>query len=294
MFKIKDISSFLAGLIFLWSSLGKIGNVVYFQYLIVEYGLSYLNILAPFLILAEILIGVLLLFNRCTKVVSISAIGLLIVFTIAFTYAWQVNGITDCGCFGAYALIKSSPLLTYLRNAILLVLLGVSIALGKNDTDFVSWKRISIFTIMFAATFVAGMTYRPLEFIERINPYENQIVSDTPLKKFYTQEQDSSSLVMFFSYSCSHCINSIENFKAWKSTGKVSNTLAFVVIDSVSTQVDSLRLLFHQRYPALEITEIEKDSVDFVEGYPTSFLIQDDTIKRVIVGELPSPYLFEH
>lgn len=293
MFKIKDISSFLAGLIFLWSSLGKIGNVVYFQYLIVEYGLSYLNILAPFLILAEILIGVLLLFNRRTKVVSISAIGLLIVFTIAFTYAWQANGITDCGCFGRYMPTTSSPWITYIRNFILFILLGISYFTENDNQNIENWKRITIYTIMFAATFVAGMTYKPFAFIEHKHPFDQQPISLTDLKE-YNQQLDSSSLIMFFSYSCPHCINSMENFKAWQSTEIVENTLAYVVVDSTNVNTDSLRIVFTQHYPSLEIYEVDKDNVDFVEAFPTSFVIRNDTIKHIIVGELPSPYLFDN
>lgn len=45
----KNIPAVIVGVTFLCSGLGKIGNVIYFQHLIVEYDLSYLNILAPLL-----------------------------------------------------------------------------------------------------------------------------------------------------------------------------------------------------------------------------------------------------
>ena len=229
----KNISSIIAGLLFLLSGLGKIGNVIYFQNLIMEYGLSYLNILAPFIILAEILIGILLIFNIKTKIVSICAICLLLIFTGAFTYAWLANGITDCGCFGNYMPVPSSPLITYIRNIVLLVLLGIVYFRGTDIQSVKNWKRITIYTIMFAATFVAGMTYKPFAFIEHKHPFEHQPISQTDLKE-YNQQSDSSSLIMFFSYSCPHCINSMENFIAWQSTEPVENTLAYVVTDSTN------------------------------------------------------------
>lgn len=287
----KNISSIIAGLLFLLSGLGKIGNVIYFQNLIMEYGLSYLNILAPFIILAEILIGILLIFNIKTKIVSICAICLLLIFTGAFTYAWLANGITDCGCFGNYMPMPSSPLITYIRNIVLLVLLGIVFFRGTEIQSVENWKRVTIYTIMFTATFVAGMTYKPFAFIEHKHPFEQRPISQTNLKE-YNQQVVGSSLIMFFSYSCPHCINSMENFKAWQSTETVENTLAYVVVDSTNTNTDSLRMVFMQRYPSLEIHEVEKDRVDFVEAFPTSFVVRNDTIKHVIVGELLSPYLF--
>lgn len=293
MLKIQRICSILAGLVFLWSGIGKIGNVIYFQYLIVDYGLTILNILAPFIILAEILIGILLIFNIRQRVVSLFAIGMLVVFTIAFTYAWLSNGITDCGCFGQYMPTTSSPWITYIRNFILLLLLGVSYFKGNANQEIENRKRITIYTIMFAATFVAGMTYEPFAFIEHKHPFEHQPISQTNLKE-YNQQSNSSSLIMFFSYSCPHCINSMENFIAWQSTGTVENALAYVVVDSTNTNTDSLRIIFTQRYPSLHIQEVSEDRVDFVEAFPTSFVIQNDTINHIIIGELPSPYLFEN
>ncbi len=282
----------IAGAIFIFSSLGKISNVIYFQHLIVEYGLANLNILAPFIILAEILIGVLLIFNIRPRVVNLCAMGMLVVFTIAFTYAWLSNGITDCGCFGQYMPTTYSPWVTYIRNFILFILLGISYFTENDNQEIDNWKRISIYTIMFAATFVAGMTYKPFAFIERKHPFDHQPISQTDLKE-YSQQLDSSSLIMFFSYSCPHCVNSMENFKAWQSTGIVDNTIAYVVVDSANTSTDSLRMVFSQRYPLLKIHEINKETIDFVEAYPSSFVIYNDTIKHIIVGELPSPYLFE-
>ena len=291
--KIKNIPAIIVGVTFLWSGLGKIGNVIYFQNLIVEYGLSYLNILAPFIILAEIFIGVLLIFNLKTKILSICATCLLLIFTGAFTYAWLMNGITDCGCFGNYMPMPSSPLVTYIRNIVLLVLLGIVYFRGSEIQSVEKWKRVTIYTIMFAATFVAGMTYKPFAFIEHKHPFEQWPISQTNLKE-YNQQIVGSSLIMFFSYSCPYCINSMENFKAWQSTGAVENTLAYVVVDSTNINTDSLRMVFTRRYPLLEIHEVNKNSVDFVEAFPTSFVIHNDTIKHVIIGELPSPYLFEN
>ena len=67
----------------------------------------------------------------------------------------------------------------------------------------------------------------------------------------------------------------------------------YVAVDTTSTQIDSLRNLFSYRYPSVSIKEVNKEIIDFINGYPSAFVIKDDTICDVIVGELPSPYLIE-
>ena len=199
MFKVKRIPVAIAGIIFLLSGLGKLNNVLGFQYLIVEYGLGGLNLLAPFIIITEILIGTLLIINVHAKSVSICAIILLCVFTTAFTYAYITHGITDCGCFGSYMPLQSTPANTYIRNTILLILLIYIIICEHDTTSIEKWKVITIITIMFSSTFVAGMTYKPFAFIEHHHPYENHAVNETPLSEYSIIEDGKSKLIMFFS-----------------------------------------------------------------------------------------------
>ena len=283
----------LAGMVFLLSGLGKLGNVLEFQRLIVDYGLSTANLLAPLIILAEILIGSLLIFNTHNKAVSSFACVLIVIFTIAYTYAWRFHGITDCGCFGKYIPLTSSPWLTYIRNLVLFILLSITFLYGSDTSSIADWKQRIIFTIMFAATFVAGMSYRPFAFIERKHPIEYQPIAKTQLLKFRRSTNNQSELIFFFSYSCPHCINSMENLKAWKESKAVSQISAYVVVDSIDTQLDSMRILFKQRFPTISISEADKDMTNFVDAYPTAFIIVNDTIRHVVVGELPSHYLFD-
>ncbi|MBO7454783.1 MAG: DoxX family protein [Paludibacteraceae bacterium] len=289
----KHIPATLSGFVFLLSGLSKLGNVLIFQQLIVDYGLNHLNILAPFIILFEIFIGALLIFRIHVRAVSSIATIVVIIFTCTYTYAWHWHGITDCGCFGNYLPIHPTPLATYIRNAILIMLLVLAIIFDDSQQPE-RWKIVTMGTILYAATFVAGMTYKPFAFSNRIHPLENKAIADTPLTGFATTNNGESELLMFFSYGCPHCINSMENFKAWKEDNAVNNTIAYVLVDSTATHAtDSLKLIFHERFPSINVIETNAALCPFIQAFPTSFLISNDTITHVIIGELPSHYLFQ-
>ena len=199
-----------------------------------------------------------------------------------------VHGVTDCGCFGSIP-ISSTPTMVYIRNTSLLLLLVPVAVYGEQENRIMPWKCITMGTVFLASAFVAGMTYRPTAFTQRHHPLEGRKVNGTPLEA-YTTRQYPSELVMFFSYSCPHCVNSMENFKAWEHTNTVSHISAYVVVESNNPQSDSLRHLFQQRFPTITAREVNKEDLPFVNAFPTFFIIQSDSIKKVIIGELPSPY----
>lgn len=291
---IKHIPAILVGLVFVLSGLGKIGNIIGFQHLIFDYGLNSFHLLAPFIVLAEILIGILLIFNIHIKTTSIIGICMLLLFSCAYLYGWLRNDITDCGCFGYYLPVPSSPAFTFIRNVLLLLLL---IWTYYQVTGYIppteQWKKTTIYTIMFSATFVAGMSYKPFAFTKHKHPYENQRISNTPLESYSKVKLEDSELLFFFTYSCPHCVNSMENFKAWGLTNTVDKLTAYAVVDTTNVQIDSLRSIFQLRYPTIHVCEVNVENTKFIDAYPTSFLIRHDTIQNVIAGELPSPYLYK-
>ena len=95
------------------------------------------------------------------------------------------------------------------------------------------------------------------------------------------------------SYSCNHCINSIENYKAYTENNVVDTTLCYVLVNSENPNIDSLRNAFRSHYPNLQYTETSQ-GIDFISAFPTAFYIENDTIKEVIIGELPSPFVLLH
>lgn len=283
----KRISIVIVGTIFLLSGLGKIGNVLSFQYLIHSYGLGIANILAPFIILMEILLGTLLILDVYSKRISLVSIMVLLIFTATYTYAWLQHGITDCGCFGRFLPIPSSPLITYVRNLIMIMLLLFSFHTANADNHIPAWKYTIILTIMFSATFVAGMTYRPFSFMERKHPMEGKTLSQlklSSLSTFYKRQ-----IVFFYSYSCSHCLNSVENLLAIQEYHAADTIFPIGIVKDMSYKEDSAQLIWHDRYPQFTKTMVQSELQD-IQVYPTTLIIKEDTIKKVWEGELPSPF----
>lgn len=290
MKKTIDIISIITGLVFLISGLSKIVNVFGFQNLIAQYGFPSLHILAPFIIIVEITLGSALLLRIKTRLSALLSLVLLTFFTAVYTYGNITHGITDCGCFGN--LIKTdSPTLVYIRN---IILIGASLFVFMNTKseeykDIPSWKKTILLTILLPSIFISGMTSMILPPKKQEHPYQNKPLSKTSLKE-YAFPKKHNELVFFISYSCPHCLNSIENFKSYKEQDAVDTTLCYVLRDKNNPQNDSLRETFMNRFPDLLFSETDSN-IDFVSAYPTAFYIENDTIKQVIVGELPSPFV---
>lgn len=283
----KHISIAIVGIIFLLSGLGKIGNVLGFQYLIYNYGFGIANILAPFIILMEILLGTLLILDVSSKRTSLVSIIVLLIFTATYTYAWRQHGITDCGCFGRFLPIPSSPLITYVRNLVMILLLLFFFYTANTDNHIPAWKHTIILTIMFSATFVAGMTYRPFSFKERKHPMEGKTLSQLNLSSLSTSCK--RQIVFFYSYSCSHCLNSVENLLAIRKYHAADTIFPIGIVKDIAYKEDSARLVWHDRYPQFTETMAQSDLQD-IQVYPTTLIIKEDTIKKVWEGEIPSPF----
>lgn len=290
MKKIIDIISIITGFVFLISGLSKIVNVFVFQNLIAEYGFPSLHVLAPFIVIAEITLGGALLLRIKTHLSALLSLVLLAFFTAAYTYGNISHGITDCGCFGN--LIKTeSPTLVYIRN---IILIGASFYVFINTKseeykDIPSWRKSILLTILLPSIFISGMTSRILPHKKQEHPYQNKPLSKTTLID-YAFPKKHNELVFFISYSCPHCLNSIENFKSYQEQKAVDTTLCYVLRNKNNPQNDSLRETFINRFPDVIFSETDSN-IDFVSAYPTAFYIENDTIKQVIVGELPSPFV---
>jgi len=81
------------------------------------------------LILAEIILGVMLLVGYLPKLTSWSLLGIMLVFLFLTWYSAYFNKVTDCGCFGDA--IKLSSWGTFYKNVVLIAL--VIILVWKNE-----------------------------------------------------------------------------------------------------------------------------------------------------------------
>ena len=290
--KINKILSIIIGLVFYVSGMGKLFNIVGFQYLIIQYGLDVFHILAPFIVILEIMIGVLLFLQIRVKPVSILAFIMLLIFTLVFAYANIKNGVTDCGCFGSISFLNNSPLLTYIRNVVLLIML-IWIICNSDDSKKVElWKNGIVLIVLLVVCFISGMSYKPFAFSKpKQHAFENKSIKDNDLYQFVNSD-DKTKLVFFFSYDCPHCLNSIENYKSFYEKNTVDTTYAYAIVDDSNVN-DSMINVIKSYYSDVAIKEIHKDLTGFVKAYPTTFYIENDTVKKVIRGQLPTSFMFQ-
>jgi uncharacterized membrane protein YphA (DoxX/SURF4 family) len=126
-----QLSRILVGALFIFSGFVKLVDPIGSQYKFQEYfSESVLNIefLIPYalpfailLIVAEILLGVMILIGYKSKLTVWSLFLLTLIFLFLTWYSAYYNKVTDCGCFGDA--IKLSTWETFYKNVILIVLI---------------------------------------------------------------------------------------------------------------------------------------------------------------------------
>jgi len=142
------ISRIFVGAMFIFSGFVKLVDPIGSQYKFEEYfSESVLNMeyLVPYalafsivLILAEILLGVVLLMGYKVKATLWSLLGLSTVFLFLTWYSAYYNKVTDCGCFGDA--IKLTPWETFYKNIILIGLILLMIFKVKDIKSIFSDK----------------------------------------------------------------------------------------------------------------------------------------------------------
>ncbi|MFA5973835.1 MAG: MauE/DoxX family redox-associated membrane protein [Lentimicrobiaceae bacterium] len=292
--KVLNIYSIIIGVLFIVSGAGKLIDTTGFSNLIYQYGLGYLMILAPLIVLIEILLGLFLLLLISPKRVAMISSLLLIIFTISFAYAHFANGVNDCGCFGSVQHTNLPPIFSFIRNIILIIMaLIVWIKYPIEKIEIKRWKTYLIFSVISISLFTAGLTFHmPNVFNNKkeSSKFQNQNIKNTELSKYIKTSPDSTYLILCFSYDCPHCWNSIANFKEYKKSNTVDRIL------SLGTGTDSTRITFNQAFqPDFVLKNLSFEAMNKItDVYPTAYYIQNDTVKVVIKGELPSFVTFNN
>ena len=138
--------------------------------------------------------------------------------------------------------------------------------------------------------FISGFTFRVPSFFTPKNEhkYLNKSIIDTDLSKYIKTFQDSTYLIFIFSYSCPHCLNSIENLRQYSKSKTVDR------IFTLATGDKNTKLYFDQNFhPDFYIKDLSFDAINKItDALPTAFFIKHDTIRVVIQSALPSPYIF--
>ena len=85
----------------------------------------------------------------------------------------------------------------------------------------------------------------------------------------------------------------MENFLATQRCG-ITDTIIAIAVVRKEAEIDSLRRKFYEYYPQIGRLEVNIDSIPEITLFPTSLLIENDTIRQVLEGELPNPHLIKN
>ncbi|MDR0710878.1 MAG: hypothetical protein LBF67_00835 [Prevotellaceae bacterium] len=284
------LCSLLSGVVFLLSGMAKALDAAVFANAIAQYGFGSLEVAAPVIIQVEVLLGLLLVFRIRLRWTAFAGALLLVAFTLIYAYGVIFKSVADCGCFGSIAALNTSPAFTFARNAILLYMLVVVWQNGKNAVNINAGVAATTLAMMCLNAFMSGYTCRKAHRRPAAKEFAEQAVENTALKDFIATSKDSTYLVFAFSYTCLHCLNSIENLKQYESFGVVDKVVA------LSFAADSLAMQrFHsmfnpifpiKHYPLQQLSRLTAD-------LPTAYYIKNDTIRLEIRGTLPCGYVLQ-
>ena len=159
---ITQISRILVGALFIFSGFVKLVDPIGSEYkfqeyfsesvLNMEFLIPYALLCAIVLIVAEILLGVMILIGYKSKLTVWSLLIITTIFLFLTWYSAYYNKVTDCGCFGDA--IKLTPWETFYKNVILI---GLIIVLLVNVTfikPLFKGKTTKVITFLSLASFL--------------------------------------------------------------------------------------------------------------------------------------------
>ena len=271
-----QIARIFVAITFIFSGFVKLVDPLGSSYKFQEYfGADVLNLefLIPFalpfsilLIIAEILLGVMLVIGFKPKFTTWSLFLLTLIFLFLTWYSAYYNKVTDCGCFGDA--ITLTPWETFYKNIILIAL--IAFLLFKVD------KINSIFgqKILKLVTFVCGfaffyITYYVLVHLPIIDFRAYAVGKNIPEGMIYPEGAKKSVYNDTWIYNVSGEDKEFTTEeKPWEIEG--------------ATFVDRKTKLIEKGYePPIHDFTMEKDDVDFTE-----FLMQNERLMLVVMYNL--------
>jgi len=284
-----EIYALISGLVFLISGIAKAIDISVFSNAITQYGFEYVQYLSPLIILTETSIGLSLIFQIQLKRISLISIILLLLFTFIYSYGIIFKGVEDCGCFGKISVLNNLPVITFIRNGILLYMLIAIWKKGENINKLNQWIIGVFLMVLCLVSFMSGYTYRFVNKTTVKQKYKARAMVDTPLKEFITTSKDSTYLVFAFTYTCPHCLNSIENLKQYETSGVVDKVIGIAVENSVAEK--QFKEIFKPEFSIKNYPP--KIFFRLTNTFPTVYYIKNDSVMAVLSGELPCSYVFK-
>lgn len=294
MNRISTLAQFVLGVIFLISGIVKIADVGAFVSLVSDYPVpGFASHLAIFLPPAEILLGLGLLFQFQSQKLALVSGGLLTFFTAFYLYGYATAGISDCGCFGNIPFLDGHPMIVLIRN---LVFIGLAYVGWKYEpTQFytkksdLSRKMVLLSTGIVVFTLSGVSSERPLSG----SFSTDQVAGITPARlnishivQMADMRPENTYMIYVYSPGCPACWDSMENIKAYKTTGKVDEIIG---ITSATSDVNRQFIeLFDINFPTFIV---DNNTIrGLTNSYPRAYIVRNNQIRE----QLPYPVVSPH
>ncbi len=170
------ISRFLIGALFIYSGFVKLvdpmGSAFKFQeyfgedVLNLEFLIPYALPFAILLVVAELVLGVMLIVGYLPKLTVFSIFGLNCIFLFLTWYSHTTGKVTDCGCFGDA--IKMSPKVTFYKNVFFMIFIVILI-IGLRYIKPLITNKIASLTTFISLFLSLGVVYYVLTHLPLID-----------------------------------------------------------------------------------------------------------------------------
>lgn len=284
--KYLPIITTLLGLFFLLSGIGKGLDISQFTRTIGDYGLPQLAPLAPVLIALEVGLGVALLLRVHLKKVALLSLGLLGTLTALFAYGYVAHGIKSCGCFGVLETFQMPPWLSFVRNLLLMGVVGwlyrnaPVIGLTTTRTRF----RLALGAAVLAFI-VSGSAYANRYSSSKVGVKRGQLLRASLVAPYLPVASDSTYIVFIFSPACLHCEDMTPTVASYRTSGIAARIVA------LHPPIDAME---QQRYvrrfnPPFYLRTVARDSLYAITyQVPLAIVVRRGIVAQVLGPVMPS------
>ena len=192
---ITQLFRIIIGGLFVFSGFVKLVDPVGTAYKLEEYfGADVLNLeflipyalyLSIFLIMAEIMLGIMILVGFKPKFTTISLLLLILLFLFLTWYSAYYNKVTDCGCFGDF--IKLTSWQTFYKNVIFTPMILWLVFNHKDIRPIYSRKFSGFITTLFLIAF-SGIVYYVLHHLPIIDFRPYAVGKNIPEQMIYPKD----------------------------------------------------------------------------------------------------------
>jgi len=267
--KLSLVLRILVGLAFVASAILKYISIEIFDLYIFEHNLFSISVtetLTRILIAAELVLGIMLIFNIHTKIAYYTALSLLTGFTLYLCIlpcCFDVD-ITNCHCFGDAIVLNRTE--SICKNVLLLLgLLFVSPKFYKRK-KWETWVLItlsiitlSIFMLINAPNYLYSMVRKEKTQID-IPMYENALLNSSKEKEFTQGKQ----LICMYSVGCKFCKRAALKLHLILKNNQLPEDNVKAIFWAGASDSIIHNFFFEQKIPLPEYTTFRVDTFLFV------------------------------